>query len=227
MLRNLVTEEDLKGYTPKLSELLWTGEVDYSAQKEKATQFVFNQLIQKRYDVKELMPELVLRLNGVSLSANETGVAFCDTINRLRLVIDNISNTLSSKVLTLQGSDNGSDNFKDITTITVATTDTIKTVTFHDTYKYYRINSAVDPATTLDFRAYLTETVYDELFECKWLVYIFSDIRSSEGDSFDLKMQFYEMMYNNLMNSAMLYIDTNSDGVPDSSRETNVINVTR
>ena len=226
MLRNLVTEEDLKGYTPKLSELLWTGEVDYSAQKEKATQFVFNQLIQKRYDVKELMPELTLRANGVSLSANETGVAFCDTINRLRLVIDNISNTVSSKVLTLQGSDNGSDNFKDITTITIATTDTIKTITFHDTYKYYRINSAV-VSGVFDFRAYLTETVYDELFECKWLVYIFSDIRSSEGDSFDLKMQFYEMMYQNLMNSAMLYIDTNSDGVPDSSRETNVINVTR
>jgi len=226
MLRNLVTEEDLKGYTPKLSELLWTGEVDYSAQKEKATQFVFNQLIQKRYDVKELMPELVLRLNGVSLSANETGTGYCDTINRLRLVIDNISNTVSSKVLTLQGSDNGSDNFKDITTITIATTDTIKTVTFHDTYKYYRINSAV-VSGVFDFRAYLTETVYDELFECKWLVYIFSDIRSSEGDSFDLKMQFYEMMYQNLMNSAMLYIDTNSDGVPDSSRETNVINVTR
>jgi len=226
MLRNLVTEEDLKGYTPKLSELLWTGEVDYSAQKEKATQFVFNQLIQKRYDVKELMPELTLRANGVSLSANETGTGYCDTINRLRLVIDNISNTVSSKVLTLQGSDNGSDNFKDITTITIATTDTIKTVTFHDTYKYYRINSAV-VSGVFDFRAYLTETVYDELFECKWLVYIFSDIRSSEGDSFDLKMQFYEMMYQNLMNSAMLYIDTNSDGVPDSSRETNVINVTR
>ena len=226
MLRNLVTEEDLKGYTPKLSELLWTGEVDYSAQKEKATQFVFNQLIQKRYDVKELMPELTLRANGVSLSANETGTGYCDTINRLRLVIDNISNTVSSKVLTLQGSDNGSDNFKDITTITIATTDTIKTVTFHDTYKYYRINSAV-VSGVFDFRAYLTETVYDELFECKWLVYIFSDIRSSEGDSFDLKMQFYEMMYQNLMNSAMLYIDTNLDGVPDSSRETNVINVTR
>jgi len=226
MLRNLVTEEDLKGYTPKLSELLWTGETDYSAQKEKATQFVFNQLIQKRYDVKELMPELTLRANGVSLSANETGVAFCDTINRLRLVIDNISNTVSSKVLTLQGSDNGSDNFKDITTITIATTDTIKTITFHDTYKYYRIYSAV-VSGVFDFRAYLTETVYDELFECKWLVYIFSDIRSAEGDPYDLKMQFYEMMYQNLMNSAMLYIDTNSDGVPDSSRETNVINVTR
>ena len=226
MLRNLVTETDLKGYTPKLSELLWTGETDYSAQKEKATQYVFNQLIQKRYDVKELMPELVLRLNGVSLSTNETGISYCDTINRLRLVIDNISNTVSSKVLTLQGSDNGSDNFKDITTVTISTLDTIKTVTFHDTYKYYRINSAV-VSGVFDFRAYLTETVYDELFECKWLVYIFSDIRSSEGDSFDLKMQFYEMMYQNLMNSAMLYIDTNSDGVPDSSRETNVINVTR
>ena len=214
MLRNLVTEEDLKGYTPKLSELLWTGEVDYSAQKEKATQFVFNQLIQKRYDVKELMPELTLRANGVSLSANETGTGYCDTINRLRLVIDNISNTVSSKVLTLQGSDNGSDNFKDITTITIATTDTIKTVTFHDTYKYYRINSAV-VSGVFDFRAYLTETVYDELFECKWLVYIFQDMRVSAEDQFDLKMNFYEDMYKELMSKAIIYIDSDSDGVPE------------
>lgn len=226
MLRNLVTEEDLKGYTPKLSELLWTGETDYSAQKEKATQFVFNQLIQKRYDVKELMPELVLRLNGTSLSANETGTAYADTINRLRLVIDNISNTVSAKTITLQGSDDIDGNFKDVTTAVVSTTDTIKTVTFHDTYKYYRVNAEVISGV-FDFRAYLTETVYDELFECKWLVYIFSDIRSAEGDPYDLKMQFYEMMYNDLMNSAILYMDTNSDGVPDTARETNIINVTR
>ncbi len=226
MLRNLVTEEDLKGYTPKLSELLWTGETDYSAQKEKATQFVFNQLIQKRYDVKELMPELVLRLNGTSLSANETGTAYADTINRLRLVIDNISNTVSAKTITLQGSDDIDGSFKDVTTVVVSTTDTIKTVTFHDTYKYYRVNAEVISGV-FDFRAYLTETVYDELFECKWLVYIFSDIRSAEGDPYDLKMQFYEMMYNDLMNSAILYMDTNSDGVPDTARETNIINVTR
>jgi len=226
MLRNLTTETDLKGYAVRLTNLLGTGETDYSKQKEKATQFVFNQLLQKRYDVKQLMPEMVLRASGTSITADEDTTAVEDTINRLRIVIDNITNTTSAKTITLQGSDTEDGTFTDVTTVTVATADTLQTVTFTDTYKFYRLNTAVISGA-IDYRAYLTETVYDELFGCKWLVFILADIRKSEGDQFDLKMQYYENMYNDLMNSAMLYIDTNADGVPDVSRETNIINVTR
>lgn len=225
MLRNHLTESDLEGYAAAISELLYTGQTDYSAQKEKATQFVFNQLIQKRYDVKQLMPELYLRENGTVINSTAAETSAIDTISRLRLVIDNITNTSSSKAITLQGS---SDNitFKDVTAVTVTTTDTSKAVTFFDTYKYYRIKVTVNSGT-IDYRAYLTETVYDDLFAYKWLVFIYADISKSEGDQYDKKMNQFEMMYNDLMNNAILYIDSNSDGIPDSVRETNVINITR
>ena len=49
MLKNNLTESYLKGYAVKLTSLLWTDETDYSEQKEKANQFVFNQLIQELF----------------------------------------------------------------------------------------------------------------------------------------------------------------------------------
>lgn len=222
MLRNLLTESDLTAYAVKLGDLLYTGQSNYSEQKTKATQFVFNQLIQRRYDVKELMPELILRNSGSSINLSEVGIGVQDTINRLRLVIDNIVNTVSAKSVTLQGSNDNS-TFTDIMTLTISVTDTSRTETFFDTYKYYRINTSV-VSGAIDFRASLVETVYDELFAYKWLVFIYSDIRKAEGDQFDLKIQYYESMYLQLLNSAVLYIDSTSDGVPDSERSVSTIN---
>jgi len=225
MLKNLIDETYLKGYAVKLSALLWTGETDWSEQKDRATQFVYNQLIQKRYDVKKLMPELILRSSGTSLSATATSTAVTDTINRLRLVIDNITNTVSGKVLTLKGSNDGT-TYYDIDTITINTDSTLETITFFDTYSYYKITTTITSGV-IDFRAYLTETVYDELFACKWLVFIMADLRKQDGDQFDLRLRHYEDMYNKLMNSVTLYIDSNNDGIPDETRETNILTMTR
>lgn len=225
MLKNNLTETYLKGYAVKLTSLLWTDETDYSEQKEKATQFVFNQLIQKGYKPQQLMPELMLRNSGTVLTANETTSAIQDTINRLRLVIDTITFTGQDKTLTLQGS-NDNTTYYTVTNVTLTSTDTSKTVLFYDTYNYYKLVSTVDTGS-LDFRAYLQETVYDELFACKWLVFIFADMRKSEGDQFDLRMQHYEDMYNQLINSAMLYIDNNADGIPDAQRQSNTVNILR
>lgn len=225
MLKNYIDENYLKGYAVKLSALLWTDESDWSEQKDRATQFVFNQLIQKRYDVKKLMPELILRSSGTSISATATSSAVTDTINRLRLVVDNITNTFSGKVLTLKGSNDGT-TYYDIDTITINTDSTRETITFFDTYLNYKITATV-PSGSIDYRAYLVETVYDELFACKWLVFIMADLRKQDGDQFDLKLRHFEDMYNNLMNSVTLYIDSNNDGIPDEQRETNILTMTR
>ena len=99
MLKNYVDEDYLKGYAVKLGALLWTDETDWSDQRKRATQFVLNQFVQKRYDIKKLMPELIVRNSGNSISATATSTGIEDTANRLRLVIDNITNTDSSKVI--------------------------------------------------------------------------------------------------------------------------------
>lgn len=225
MLKNLIDEDYLKGYAVKLSALLWTDETDWSEQKARSTQFVFNQLIQKGYDVKKLMPELVLRNSGTSLSATETSVPAQDTINRLRLVIDNISCTVSGKVLTFKGS-NDNVTYQTIDTITINTDSVRESITFFDTYQYYKLTTTITSGT-IDYKAYLTETVYDELFACKWLVFIFADLRKQDGDQFDLRLRFYEDMYNQLMNGVTIYIDSNQDGIPDYATQSGTLTMTR
>lgn len=225
MLKNYVDEDYLKGYAVKLGALLWTDETDWSEQRKRATQFVMNQFIQKRYDIKKLMPELIVRSSGNSISATATSTGIEDTANRLRLVIDNITNTVSSKVITLKGSNDNS-TYYTIDTITIDTAGTDVSLLFYDSYKYYKLTTTVTNGAC-DYRASLVETVYDELFACKWLVFIFADLRKAEGDQFDLRMQHYENMYNELMNGATFYIDSNSDGIPDTSRQSGILTMTR
>ena len=225
MLKNLIDEDYLKGYAVKLSALLWTDETDWNEQKARSTQFVFNQLIQKGYDVKKLMPELILRDSGTTLSATETSVPAQDTINRLRLVIDNISCTVSGKVLTFKGS-NDNVTYQTIDTITINTDSVRESITFFDTYQYYKLTTTITSGV-IDYRAYLTETVYDELFACKWLVFIFADLRKQDGDQFDLRLRFYEDMYNQLMNGVTIYIDSNQDGIPDYATQSGTLTMTR
>ena len=129
MLKNNLTESYLKGYAVKLTSLLWTDETDYSEQKEKANQFVFNQLIQKGYKPQELMPELLLRSSGTVLTANETTSVVQDTISRLRIVIDNITFTGQDKTLELKGS-NDNVTYYTSATVTISEDDTSKTVLF-------------------------------------------------------------------------------------------------
>jgi len=225
MLKNYVDEDYLKGYAVKLSALLWTDETDWSEQRNAATRFVMNQFIQKRYDLKKLMPELVLRSSGTSLSATATSSAVEDTINRLRLVIDNVNCTVSSKVLTLKGSNDNS-TFYTIDTVNIGTDNADQTLLFNDIYKYYKITTTITSGVC-DYRASLVETVYDELFASKELAFIYADLSKQEGDQYDLKAQRFEAMYNTLMNGATFYIDSNQDGIPDYTTQPGTLTMTR
>jgi hypothetical protein len=213
MLRILIDEDYLKGYSPKLTALLWTDETDYSEQKKKAANRVFNALKSKGYNVSELMPLLSLRSSGTSLTATNTTTAIEDTISRTSLVIDNITNTVSSKTMILQGSEDNV-TFYDIETLTVKTTDTILIKEFLTPYKYYRINTTVINGA-IDFNAYVYESVYNELFACMWLYFIFMDISKASDDQFDKKAKEYYTMFETIMNETKFYSDTDDDGIPD------------
>ena len=220
MLRNLIDETYLRGYAAKLSALLYTDEADWSEQKKKATTRVLNALSQS-YNLRDLMPEVYLRSSGDSISTAETGEGIEDEMNRMRLVIDNITNTVSSKVLTLQGSEDNT-TFYTIDTVTVTTDDTLVSFEFYYPYKYYRINSTVTTGV-LDFRAYLVETIYDELFACMWLYFIFMDISKATDDQYDKKANEFKEMYESLMIETKRYLDADNDGDVDEISQNNSI----
>ncbi len=212
MIQNFIDEDYLKGYSPKIISLLFTGETDYSKQKDKATERVLNTLGQT-YDLRNLMPELSLRTSGTSISATTLTDRIEDSMNRRRVVIDKITNTTSTKTITLQGSDDGT-NYVDIRSLEVLTSDTIVSSSFYETFKYYRVSVPI-VSGTIDFRARLVETTYDELFACLWLWFIMISIRKAEGDQFDLMAKEYMSMYENVLAEIKIYIDTNNDGEPD------------
>jgi len=213
MIRVLIDEEYLKGYAVKLSALLWTGETDYSEQKKKAVTRVMNGITSKGYNVRDLMPMLTLRTAGNSVSATETTTGVEDTINRMTLVIDNITNTTSGKVLTFQGSDDD-ENYYDIDSMTILTSDTQRILEFLTPYKYYRLVTTIGTGS-IDYRAYLVESVYSELFACMWLYFIYTDISKATDDQFDKKAKDFYSMYENIMNETKFYSDTDNDGEPD------------
>ena len=215
MLRNYLTETDLQGYAVKLTELNWTDETDYTKQKTVATEKVFNHFTRDDYDLRQLMPHLTLRSSGAVLVANETSSAVEDTINRRRIYISDITFTGQNKTITLQGSEDGV-NWYTTKTITLTISDTFYSGTFTDTYQYYRLVSTVDTGS-LDYKAVLVETVFDELFAFKWLWWIYYDMRKKDEDQFDIKMKELEAMYDNAFNNTKFYLDTDEDEVPDAS----------
>ena len=224
MIQNFIDEDYLKGYSPKIISLLFTGETDYSKQKDKATERVLNTLGQT-YDLRNLMPELSLRASGTSISATTLTDEVEDSMNRRRVVIDKITNETSTKTVTLQGSDDGT-NYVDVRSLEVLTSDTIVSSSFYETFKYYRVSVPI-VSGTIDFRARLVETTYDELFACLWLWFIMISIRKAEGDQFDLMAKEYYMMYEHILAGIKIYLDTNNDGEPDAVTRQGNLTMTR
>jgi len=224
MIQNFIDEDYLKGYSPKIISLLFTGETDYSKQKDKATERVLNTLGQT-HDLRNLMPELSLRTSGTSISATTLTDGVEDSMNRRRVVIDKITNETSTKTVTLQGSDDGI-NYVNVRSLEVLTSDTIVSSSFYETFKYYRVSVPIISGT-IDFRARLVETTYDELFACLWLWFIMISIRKAEGDQFDLMAKEYYMMYEHILAGIKIYLDTNNDGEPDAVTQQGNLTMTR
>jgi len=214
MIYNYCTETDLKGFFPELSRYLWSGESDYSKQKQTAEQIFSADLINRGYKSVYMRPDLYLRTSTDVLTANETGVSYEDTVTRLRLCYNIISYTGTCS-LVLEGS-NDELTWSDITTVSITATGINSTV-FVSAYKYYRVNATV--GTNLAFKAWLTETNYDLFIQYKWLELIMWNASREAEDIYAQKALVLKQWYEDLWNNGLLNIDTNTDGIPDEQTE--------
>lgn len=210
MLRNFTNEEYIKGFYPGLNNLLWRTETDYSKQREKAEQIVINSLIAKGENLKAIMPELVLNRQGTTIDAETTGSAFQDIINRQRLVVETIDFTGTSATITLQGSSDNSGTsqiWTDITSIEVTTeTETTQSILFTESYNQYRLVTTIDGSSTIDYKGYLVETVFDLLFAYKWLEIIFRESKKNSEDQFAMAEKDCIEQYQDVWESARYYM---------------------
>ena len=216
MLANYTDEIYLKGFVPELSRLLWSGETDYSKQKEKAEQIVSMDFLVSSYKALSLRPDLYLRSDTSTLNADTTGTPFYDAASRLRLAYNVTVRTGTTTSLTLQGSSDQV-TWTDIKTISITATGA-DSVVFISAFQYYRINATITSGI-LAFTAWLTETIYDLFFAYKWLELILMNAGKGDQNKFTEYAKYFAEQYGLLWQRGIIYEDLNGDGTVSNSNK--------
>jgi len=214
MIYNYLSETDLQSYLYPKDDFRWTGQTDHSSSKSEAEQVVLLDFINSKYSLLALRPDLSLRSDTATLSADSTGTSYEDTGNRLRCGY-NVTVRTGTTSLVLQGS-NDESTWTTITTQSITATGAGSFV-FVSAYKYYRINSTIT-AGTLAFTAWLTETIFDNCFKYKWLEFILMTAGKADPDSkFTNYAMYFREMYKEIFANGFYQIDNDGDGTTDET----------
>ena len=197
MIKNYVTETDLQRLVPELANdvYLWTGQTDHASQGIEAFNYVRQDLINRGYDLRQLMTPLTLSTTSAE-----------DTINRLRWVV---TATVTGTAI-LYGSTDG-DTWNTIQTETISSAGTTSYVIMQ-TYLYYKIGG------TATFTSELVDTTFDGLIKYKWIEFIFINAGKGENSRYTEYALYFSKMYDDLLNKMRIPVDTDSDGETDTTK---------
>lgn len=210
MVRNYITENDLKAYVPKLDTLLYPGDTDFSLQKQASEIEVMNDFIKRGFKAVYLRNDLTLRDSGTAITeATAEDVSEIDSITRMRWVIDCKTFTGEAKTVTLQGT-NDLENYNTITSQEISEVG-ITSVIIEEFYKYYKVTANVTDGT-FDYSSYLTETSYDLLYIFKWLIIILTPIAKDINSPYYILLQNFLQRYADEWNTLKVYYDNSGTG---------------
>ena len=229
MLRNFITDEDLKKYHPNLNRQIWTSQSDYAEQIDEAFHIVQTDLNNKEVNVRLLMTPFDL-LSSSLTSAFVTTLAATTSLtgdgvqagdegdrNYKRLVF-NATVITGTWSLQLQGSQDNS-TYEDAGASLTATSIGDQSTIFSNQYKYFRYLLNEDVAGSLSFNAYLVEDVWDRLIIYKAFELIFSDFRKQQNDTWDLLVQAYQRKYDNELSAIKYLYDADDSGAIDDGEK--------
>lgn len=197
MIKNYVTETDLQRLVPELANdvYLWTGQTDHASQGIEAFNYVRQDLINRGYDLRQLMTPLTLSTTSAE-----------DTINRLRWVV---TATVTGTAILYGSTDDTTWNTIQTETISSAGT-TSYVIT--QTYLYYKIGG------TATFTSELVDTTFDGLIKYKWIEFIFINAGKGENSRYTEYALYFSKMYDDLLNKMRIPVDTDSDGETDTTK---------
>lgn len=199
MIRNYIDEDYLSGYIPNLDSLLFTGESNFNKQKVLAEIEVANDFINSNYKGLFTRNDLILRSSGTTISSttSET-ISNEDKLTRLRWVVDVKVLTGVDKTLILYGTNDSGDNYTELNTMTIGTSNvgSIISQTLAVPYTAYKVTATV-PSGTLDYASSMTETGYDTLYVLKWGSIIMFQNFKKEGDQWHSKYIEFKKAYEN------------------------------
>ena len=162
MFKSYIIETDLERVVPELAldPYLWTGQTDHSGQGVEAVNIVRQDLINKGYNLRQLMKPLTLSTTSAT-----------DEVNRLRWV----ANVTVNGTIILYGSDDG-DTWNTIQTTTISSTGETSYIV-SECYTYYKTGG------TATFTSWLVDTTFDSLIKFKWLEFIFMNADKADPNS--------------------------------------------
>jgi hypothetical protein len=237
MIVNYITDTDIVAYAPNIKLQTYPGQSTYENQINKAFDLVLNDFQKAGYDTRLCMQQLDLNnydytdndvLVSISKTANYTGDVF-SMKDRRRLVVDvsAISIGSSSWTVSLQGNNNVDEpesddaNWVDIdgSDITLNATE-VYTVIVTSKYEWVRLKLLKNSAVSITLKAFLVETVYDDLICLRTLMLLYGDFRKAENDEWDFKYRQILEQYNVEMSKAQFYYDSNKSGSIDETEIT-------
>lgn len=197
MVKNYLTETDLQRLVPELANdvYLWTGQTNHSAQGVEAFNYVRQDLINRGYNLRQLMIPLTLSTTGVE-----------DTINRLRWVV---TATVIGTAIIYGSSDNST--WTTIQTETISATG-VTSYLLSDAYKYYKVGG------TATFTSELVDTTFDGLIKYKWIEFIMMNAGKGGDSKYTEYALYFSKMYDDLLNKMQIPVDTDADGEVDETK---------
>ncbi len=243
MLRNFITDTDLKKYHPNLQRQIWTVQSDYSTQIAKSYDRLINDL--NNFGINPMLTMTPLDLKKDASSTTQVLTSTTETTattgsiyaghNERRLVV-NVTAHNGSGSLQLQGNrntatptalDSGWENVSGaLISWTSASANSEQSIVFTQQYNYYRYVSSVETSAT--YTVSLLETVFDDLICYGTFILIFNDFMKESNDLWDTKRQIAENDYKSGLQSVKYWYDSNNSGTLNSADESKkgFINIT-
>ena len=195
MIKNHVIETDLQRLVPELANdaYLWSGQTNHSGQGVEAFNYVRQDLINKGYNLRNVMTPLTLSTTSAE-----------DKINRLRWVA---TVTVTGTII-IYGSSDGL-TWNTIQTTTISATGTTSYI-LPETYLYYKTGG------TATFTSELVDTTFDGLIKYKWIEFIFINAGKGTDNRYTEYALYFSKMYDELLNKMKVPTDTDADGEIDT-----------
>ena len=246
MLRNYITDADLRTHYPNIAKQIWTAQSNYAPQIAESFDHLQNDLYNKGINPRLCMIPLDLRYatsdqpGGVpkvmSESASAQGSAYPGN-NERRLVLSVIANTGVNSIKMQGSNDPGgtpvASTWSDIADAVISLSGSgstgTRTVQFADQFKWYRYVSTIDASGSCVYSASLVEVIFDHAIVMGAFRLIFGDMTIEKDDIWDRRKADADLEYANLLDQIKFGYDVNDNGLlaPDETERTGQVTFLR
>lgn len=235
MLKNFISDTDLKRYNPSFASYIPSTQADFSVQTTEAFNLVLDDLVARGFEPRKLMLPLDLGRPMTSTADQNALASISVTAAGSQLHINGVAGFRrcvitptavgGTTVILLEGSNDigitdetEPTNWVTVKTFTVIAAEEVSTV-ITDEYKYYRVRILSISAGTTVFTAAMYETYSDRWIIWKALVIIYSSMSKDPQDIWAERARQAEQFYETAIQAYKITVDTDDDNLADDEEK--------